>query len=52
MRERQRLECLAPIEQHLFLILDAQLLVFIPAGNDELVLYRANVEQLIEKAKH
>ena len=39
-----------PIEQHLFLIPDAELLVFIPASSDRLVLYRVNIEQLLERA--
>jgi hypothetical protein len=39
-----------PIEQHLFLIPDAKLLVFIPASKEKLVLYRADIEQLLDKA--
>ena len=39
-----------PFEQHLFLIPDAKLLVFIPASNDKLVLQRVDIEKLLDKA--
>ena len=39
-----------PIDQHIFLIPDAKLLVFLPKARDKLVLYPADVEKLMGNA--